>query len=101
VGQFFYYSSNFVAKANDSEIYTELTPLGQPASTRTQSCLQRSARVALAASIFPKYDARMPYLVYRVWMRHLHYTHNLAGDPPPPVDKSSKKMCRRRLCSST
>jgi hypothetical protein len=25
-------------------------------------------------------------------MRHLHYTHNLAGDPPPPVDKSSKKM---------
>ena len=48
--------------------------------------------MALAASIFPKYDARMPYLVYRVWMRHLHYTHNLAGDPPPPVDKSSKKM---------
>ena len=37
-------------------------------------------------------DPQTKYLVYRVWMRHLHYTHNLAGDPPPPVDKSSKKM---------
>ena len=31
------------------------------------------------------------YLVYRVWMRHLHYTHNLDGEPPPPVIKPSKK----------
>ena len=31
------------------------------------------------------------HLVYRVWMRHLHYTHNLDGEPPPPVVKPSKK----------
>ena len=24
-------------------------------------------------------------------MRHLHYTHNLDGEPPPPVVKPSKK----------
>jgi len=24
-------------------------------------------------------DPQTKYLVYRVWMRHLHYTHNLAG----------------------
>ena len=28
---------------------------------------------------------------YRVWIRHLHYTHNLDGEPPPPVVKPSKK----------
>ena len=26
-----------------------------------------------------------------MWARHLHYTHNLSGEPPPPVDKPSKK----------
>ena len=31
-------------------------------------------------------DPQTKYLVYRVWIRHLHYTHNLKGDPPPPVD---------------
>ena len=31
------------------------------------------------------------YLLYRVWIRHLHYTHNLKGGPPPPVDKPVKK----------
>ena len=36
-------------------------------------------------------DPETKYLVYRVWMRHLHYTHNLAGEPPPPVVKPSKK----------
>ena len=46
-------------------------------------------------------DPQTKYLVYRVWMRHLHYTHNLAGDPPPPVDKSSTRRCRRQVCSST
>ena len=30
-------------------------------------------------------------------MRHLHYTHNLAGDPPPPVDKSSWAVQAPRL----
>ena len=33
-------------------------------------------------------DPQTKYLVYRVWVQHLHYTHNLCkGDPPPPVDK--------------
>ena len=36
-------------------------------------------------------DPETKYLVYRVWMRHLHYTHNLDGEPPPPVVKPSKK----------
>ena len=36
-------------------------------------------------------DPETKYLVYRVWMRHLHYTHNLPGDMPPPVEKKSKK----------
>ena len=36
-------------------------------------------------------DPETKYLVYRVWMRHLHYTHNLDGEPPPPVIKPSKK----------
>ena len=36
-------------------------------------------------------DPQTKYLVYRVWIRHLHYTHNLKGDPPPPVDKPVKK----------
>ena len=30
-------------------------------------------------------DPQTKYLVYRVCMRHLHYTHNLPGEPPPPV----------------
>ena len=36
-------------------------------------------------------DPQTKYLVYRVWARHLHYTHNLPGDPPPPVEKTTKK----------
>ena len=36
-------------------------------------------------------DPQTKYLVYRVWARHLHYTHNLPGDPPPPVEKPTKK----------
>ena len=35
-------------------------------------------------------DPQTKYLVYKVWMRHLHYTHNLEGEPPPPVDKVSR-----------
>ena len=31
------------------------------------------------------------YLTFKVWTRHLHYTHNMSGEPPPPVDKPSKK----------
>ena len=36
-------------------------------------------------------DPQTKYLTFKVWMRHLHYTHNLSGEPPPPVDKPSKK----------
>ena len=36
-------------------------------------------------------DPQTKYLTYKVWARHLHYTHNLSGKPPPPVEKASKK----------
>ena len=36
-------------------------------------------------------DPQTKYLVRNVWCRHLHYTHNLPGEPPPPVDKMGKK----------
>ena len=35
-------------------------------------------------------DPQTKYLTYKVWMRHLHYTHNLEGEPPPPVEKESR-----------
>ena len=35
-------------------------------------------------------DPQTKYLTYKVWMRHLHYTHNLEGEPPPPVEKVSR-----------
>ena len=35
-------------------------------------------------------DPQTKYLVHKVWLRHLHYTHNLEGEPPPPVEKVSK-----------
>ena len=30
------------------------------------------------------------YLTYKTWARHLHYTHNLKGDPPPRAEKKKK-----------
>ena len=35
-------------------------------------------------------DPQTKYLVYKVWMRHLHYTHNMEGEPPPPIEKVTK-----------
>ena len=32
-------------------------------------------------------DPQTKYLVGKVWARHLHYTHNLDGEPPPPAVK--------------
>ena len=37
-------------------------------------------------------DPQTKYLVGKVWARHLHYTHNLEGEPPPVAAKSSKKI---------
>ena len=37
-------------------------------------------------------DPQTKYLVGKVWARHLHYTHNLEGEPPPVAAKSSKKV---------
>ena len=31
------------------------------------------------------------YLTAKVWLRHLHYTHNISGEPPPAVIKEKKK----------
>ena len=45
----------------------------------------------LARNVSNFSDPQTKYLAFRVWMRHLHYTHNLAGDPPPPVEKAAKK----------
>ena len=36
-------------------------------------------------------DPQTKYLVDKVWMRHLHYTHNLEGEPPPAPIKGPKK----------
>merc|ERR1711983_107840 len=36
-------------------------------------------------------DPQTKYLNHKTWSRHLHYTHNLDGDPPPPVIKSKTK----------
>jgi len=32
-------------------------------------------------------DAETKYLIYSVWRRHMHYTHNEPGDPPECVIK--------------
>ena len=32
------------------------------------------------------------YLTTKVWLRHLHYTHNISGEPPPVVVKNKKKI---------
>ena len=36
-------------------------------------------------------DPQIKYLVGKVWARHLHYTHNLEGEPPLVAAKLSKK----------
>ena len=37
-------------------------------------------------------DPQTKYLTYKTWARHLHYTHNLKGDPPPRAEKKKKVM---------
>ena len=37
-------------------------------------------------------DPQTKYLTTKVWFRHLHYTHNISGDPPPVVVKNKKKI---------
>ena len=32
------------------------------------------------------------HLTTKVWLRHLHYTHNISGEPPPVVVKNKKKV---------
>ena len=36
-------------------------------------------------------DPQTKYLTTKVWMRHLHYTHNMPGEPPPVHIKIKKK----------
>ena len=35
-------------------------------------------------------DPQTKYLKFNVWARHLHYTHNMEGEPPPPAVKPDK-----------
>ena len=35
-------------------------------------------------------DPQTKYLTYKPWARHLHYTHNFEGDPPPRAEKKKK-----------
>ena len=35
-------------------------------------------------------DPQTKYLTYKTWARHLHYTHNFKGDPPPRAEKKKK-----------
>ena len=37
-------------------------------------------------------DPQTKYLTTKVWMRHLHYTHNIPGEPPPVHTKTKKKV---------
>ena len=37
-------------------------------------------------------NAQTKYLVGKVWARHLHYTHNFDGEPPPVAAKATKKV---------
>ena len=42
----------------------------------------------LRASGLPREDY---FLTTKVWLRHLHYTHNMPGEPPPVHTKIKKK----------
>ena len=37
-------------------------------------------------------DPQTKYLTTKVWLRHLHYTHNMPGEPPPVHTKIKKKV---------
>jgi hypothetical protein len=37
-------------------------------------------------------DPQTKYLTTKVWLRHLHYTHNMPGEPPPVHTKVKKKV---------
>ena len=37
-------------------------------------------------------DPQTKYLTTKVWLRHLHYTHNIPGEPPPVHTKTKKKV---------
>ena len=37
-------------------------------------------------------DPQTKYLTTKVWLRHLHYTHNIPGEPPPVHTKIKKKV---------
>ena len=37
-------------------------------------------------------DPQTKYLTAKVWLRHLHYTHNISGEAPPVVVKNKKKV---------
>ena len=37
-------------------------------------------------------DPQTKYLTAKVWLRHLHYTHNISGEAPPVVIKNKKKV---------
>ena len=39
-------------------------------------------------------DPQTKYLIYQVWIRHLHYTHNLEGEPPPPSQLAPRRQNR-------
>ena len=37
-------------------------------------------------------DPQTKYLTTKVWLRHLHCTHNISGEPPPVAAKNKKKV---------
>ncbi len=37
-------------------------------------------------------DPQTKYLTTKVWLRRLHYTHNISGEPPPVAVKNKKKV---------
>ena len=39
-------------------------------------------------------DPQTKYLTYKVWRRHLHYTHNLEGDAPERDEPNNKNKAK-------
>ena len=44
-------------------------------------------------------DPQTKYLTYKVWSRHLHYTHNLEGDAPERGEPN--KMKKAKVAATT
>ena len=66
-------------------------------SSRTNPEVQPFTTKPDAPAPMPSFDSwidlpQTKYLTTKVWLRHLHYTHNISGEPPPVAVKNKKKV---------